>query len=555
MSKDRHENGSESRSAGWEMTAEKGVQPSEASALPGQEEEPEQPEQPERPSPPGRAAQPGPIGRHGDFNKLWFGQAVSSVGSQVTLLALPLTAVLYLHATAGQVGLMTAAGLLAYCGPSLLFGVMADRMRRRPLMIAADIGRTSVVGLVPVLAWTGSLRLPVLYGVALVQGGLTVIFEVAYRSYLPSLVSAEALLAGNSRLQSTASVAQIGGPGLSGGLVDVLGAPFALLVDAGSFVVSVASLLWIRAREPGPGAPRPGCGFRRPGRGQRGPGRAAVHLPPSRAALAGRIRGGVQLLLPAPADLVRHLRGPQDAHVSRRHRARAGLLRRRRPGGRGYPAPGPRLARLREDAAGRVCDGGAGHSRHPAGTRASRAEHSAVHWRVFRGWVRHCRDERRDHDLAPDHHPGVAPWPGERELPVCDRRADAILRRAGRLARRARGTAAHPVHLCGRHAHFGPVDRVVPHAQGGGRRGACRARIRTRTRTGTSGLRLRDHRGAAGAGAAVSQARLRPVPRRPAPAAQTGSSRPARPSLPAAHPGQRRQGRRGRTSRRSPRGR
>ena len=168
------------------------------------------------------------------------------------MLALPLTAVLYLHASAGQVGLMTAAGLLAYCGPSLLFGVMADRMRRRPLMIAADIGRTSVVGLVPVLAWTGSLHMPVLYGVALVQGGLTVIFEVAYRSYLPSLVSAEALLAGNSRLQSTASVAQIGGPGLSGGLVDVLGAPFALLVDAGSFVVSVASLLWIRAREPAP---------------------------------------------------------------------------------------------------------------------------------------------------------------------------------------------------------------------------------------------------------------------------------------------------------------
>src|ERR1039457_3573734 len=223
MSKDRHENGSESRSAGWEMTAEKGVQPSEASALP------EEPEEPERPLPAGRAAQPEPIGRQGDFSKLWFGQAVSSVGSQVTVLALPLTAVLYLHASAGQVGLMTAAGLLAYCGPSLLFGVMADRMRRRPLMIAADIGRTSVVGLVPVLAWTGSLRMPVLYGVALVQGGLTVIFEVPYRSYLPSLVSAEALLAGNSRLQSTASVAQIGGPRVSGGPGGGVSGPVALL--------------------------------------------------------------------------------------------------------------------------------------------------------------------------------------------------------------------------------------------------------------------------------------------------------------------------------------
>ena len=234
------------------MTAEKGVQPSEARARPGPPEELEKAEQPERPSPPGQVTQPVPIGRHGDFNKLWFGQAVSSVGSQVTLLALPLTAVLYLHATAGQVGLMTGAGLLAYCGPSLLFGVMADRMRRRPLMIAADVGRTVVITVVPVLAWTGSLSMPVLYVVALVQGALTVIFEVAYRSYLPSLVSAGALLSGNSRLQSTASVAQVGGPGLSGGLVDLLGAPFALLVDAGSFVVSVISLLWIRAREPAP---------------------------------------------------------------------------------------------------------------------------------------------------------------------------------------------------------------------------------------------------------------------------------------------------------------
>jgi Na+/melibiose symporter-like transporter len=94
--------------------------------------------------------------------------------------------------------------------------------------------------------------MPVLYAVALIQGALTVIFEVAYRSYLPSLVSAGTLLAGNSRLQSTASVAQVGGPGLSGALVGLLGAPFALLVDAGSFVVSVTSLLWIRAREPAP---------------------------------------------------------------------------------------------------------------------------------------------------------------------------------------------------------------------------------------------------------------------------------------------------------------
>ncbi|HEX4060257.1 MAG TPA: MFS transporter [Streptosporangiaceae bacterium] len=193
-----------------------------------------------------------PLRGHRDFNKLWFGQAVSSVGSQVTLLAMPLTAVLYLHADAGQVGVLTAAGLAAYCGPSLLFGVMADRVRRRTLMIAADIGRTVVIALIPVLAWLHSLNMPLMYAVELVQGGLTVIFEVAYRAYLPDLVGTEGLLSGNSRLQGTASVAQVGGPGLSGVLVSLLGAPFALLADAGSFVVSWASLLTIRAREPAP---------------------------------------------------------------------------------------------------------------------------------------------------------------------------------------------------------------------------------------------------------------------------------------------------------------
>lgn len=204
------------------------------------------------------AGQPGDLGaarslwRHADFNKLWLGQGISSVGSQVTLLALPLTAVLYLHASTAQVGLLSAAGLLAYSGPSLLFGVMADRMRRRPLMIAADMGRTVVIVLIPVLAWTHALTMPVMYAVALTQGCLTVIFDVAYRSYLPGLVGKEALLAGNSRLQGTASVAQVVGPGLSGTLMELLGAPFALLVDAGSFVASWASLLSIRTPEPPP---------------------------------------------------------------------------------------------------------------------------------------------------------------------------------------------------------------------------------------------------------------------------------------------------------------
>jgi MFS family permease len=157
---------------------------------------------------------------------------------------------LYLHASTAQVGLLSAAGLLAYSGPNLLFGVMADRMRRRPLMIAADMGRTVVIALIPVLAWTKLLSMPVMYAVALSEGCFSVIFDVSYRSYLPGLVGKDALLAGNSRLQGTDSVAQVVGPGLSGALMDLLGPPFALLVDAGSFVASWASLLWIRTPEP-----------------------------------------------------------------------------------------------------------------------------------------------------------------------------------------------------------------------------------------------------------------------------------------------------------------
>jgi MFS family permease len=189
---------------------------------------------------------------HRDFNKLWLGQGISSVGSQVTILALPLTGVLYLHASTAQVGLLSAAGLLPYSGSGLLFGVLADRMRKRPLMIAADMGRTVVIAIIPVLAWTHSLNMPAMYAIALTQGFLTVLFDVSYRAYLPSLVGKDALLAGNSRLQGTDSVAQVAGPGLSGTLMELLGPPFALLADAASFIASWVSLLSIRVREPAP---------------------------------------------------------------------------------------------------------------------------------------------------------------------------------------------------------------------------------------------------------------------------------------------------------------
>lgn len=245
-----------------------GTTPPDAGAAPGSAE-----------SVAGEPRPPASLWRHADFSKLWFGQAVSGLGSQVTVLALPLAAVLYLKASAIQVGWMTSAAELAFFGPVLFFGVMVDRMRRRPVMVGADLGRAAVLALVPILAWTGLLSMWMLYVIAFAHSCLTAIFELAYRSYLPSLITAEHLLVGNSRLQATDSVSQVAGPGLGGALVQLMRAPSALLIDAGSFLVSVASVLSIRAREPAvrrdpgsddPGGSDPGSGD--PGSGDPGSG-------------------------------------------------------------------------------------------------------------------------------------------------------------------------------------------------------------------------------------------------------------------------------------------
>jgi MFS family permease len=189
-------------------------------------------------------------GRSRDFNRLWLGQSISAFGTQVTTLALPLTAVLYLHASATQIGLLGAARELPVLGLMLFFGVVVDRVRRRPLMIGADLGRAVAIGAIPLLAWLGFLQMPVLYLVAFAVGCLAVIFSLAYQAYLPTLLGPDRLLSGNSRLQSTQSLSDVAGPGLAGFLVQLVRAPFALLADALSFLVSAWSIAVIRTPEP-----------------------------------------------------------------------------------------------------------------------------------------------------------------------------------------------------------------------------------------------------------------------------------------------------------------
>ncbi len=190
--------------------------------------------------------------RHRDFLLLWGGQSVSELGSAVTVLALPLTAVVVLRASTFQVGLLSAASTAAFLAVALPAGAVVDRLAKRWLMLACDAARLLIIGSVPVAAALGVLSMAQLYAVALLAGLATVFFDVAYQSYLPALVSREQLLDGNGKLQTTAEAARLGGPALGGGLVALVGAAGAMTADAASYAVSVGSLLLIRAPEPPP---------------------------------------------------------------------------------------------------------------------------------------------------------------------------------------------------------------------------------------------------------------------------------------------------------------
>jgi len=186
-----------------------------------------------------------------DFRKLWIGQAISQIGSNITGVGLPLTAVLVLKASPLQMGFLSGAGAAAVLIFGLFAGAWVDRLRRRPILIAADLGRAVVLG-IPLAAMLHRLTIGDLYLVAVASSILTVLFDVAYQAYLPSLIARENILTGNSRLALTESIAQIAGPGIAGILVQLITAPMAMLFDAASFVCSAISVWLIRKPEPVP---------------------------------------------------------------------------------------------------------------------------------------------------------------------------------------------------------------------------------------------------------------------------------------------------------------
>jgi MFS family permease len=202
-----------------------------------------------------------PLWHKPGFLKLWAGQSVSLMGSAVTGLALPLTAIYVLHVNAGQIGVLKTLQWLPYILISLFVGAWSDRHRRKPVMILASLGQAIVLAAIVAFAKLGILSLGMLFVAVFITGSLTVFFDVSYTAYIPALVGKEDLLGANSRLQSSAAVAQISGPAVAGLLVQLITAPLALVVDAASFIVSVVTLAWIRETESAPKPPASEAGM------------------------------------------------------------------------------------------------------------------------------------------------------------------------------------------------------------------------------------------------------------------------------------------------------
>ena len=188
--------------------------------------------------------------RHPDFLKLWTAETVSVFGTQVTLLALPLVAATILQVTPFEFALLGTIEFLPFIFLSLPAGVWVDRLRRRPILIIGDIGRAISLVSIPIAFYFDVLTIWQLYAVGFINGCLTVFFDVAYQSYLPSIVDRDQLVEGNSKLEITRSASQIVGPGMAGVLIGILRAPFAILADAASFVVSALFVFAIRRPEP-----------------------------------------------------------------------------------------------------------------------------------------------------------------------------------------------------------------------------------------------------------------------------------------------------------------
>jgi MFS family permease len=206
---------------------------------------------------PGPTAPPGGLLRHRNFRLLWIGETVNQFGTAMASVVVPLLAVLVLRASTFEVGLLTASVYLPWLVIGLPAGAWVDRLPARRVMIVCDLVCAALYLSVPCAAWLGVLTLAQLTLVVLLGGATNVMFSTAYQVNLTSLVAPDQLTEGNAKLQGSASAAALGGPGLAGVAAHALGAATALLINAGSFLVSAACLLRIKTESaPAPPASR-----------------------------------------------------------------------------------------------------------------------------------------------------------------------------------------------------------------------------------------------------------------------------------------------------------
>jgi MFS family permease len=213
-----------------------------------------EPEQPSGAADP-RGARADTLWHNGDFLRFWFGETISLYGSQVTNLALPMTAVLVFDASPEQVGLLRFLQLVPYLCLALVFGAWVDRRRRRPVLIAANVARMILIGLIPLLYALHALSMPLLLILACAIGVASVAFDVSWMSFVPTVVKdPKHYVEANQKLAVTSSSADVAGPGIAGVLISALSAPTALVVDAISYLASLATLILVRSPEPEPPA-------------------------------------------------------------------------------------------------------------------------------------------------------------------------------------------------------------------------------------------------------------------------------------------------------------
>jgi MFS family permease len=184
--------------------------------------------------------------RHRDFRQLWTAESISQVGTQITYLAMPVLAVTILHATPFQMGVLTALETIAFLVIGLPAGAWVDRWRRKRVLVVNDLVRAVALASLPLAWYLDVLTLPQLFVVATVAGTATVFFDVAWQSYLPTLVGTEQVVDGNGKLMASQEVARVAGPGITGVLLRFLGAPLLIAVDAVSFLLSALFIGRIR---------------------------------------------------------------------------------------------------------------------------------------------------------------------------------------------------------------------------------------------------------------------------------------------------------------------